>query len=50
MFKIAMVYFKINKLSAATEFISKASLLNPTSQTAYFWKGVIFYYYIHSKK
>jgi hypothetical protein len=50
MFKISIVYFQLNKLSAATEFITKAAQLCSSNQTAIFWKGVILYYYIHSKK
>lgn len=50
LYKLAKCYFHLNKLSQAAEFISNSVKINGNNQKALFWKGIIFYYYIHSKK
>lgn len=50
LYKLAKCYFFLDKLSQAAEFINSSVKLNPSSQKGQFWKGVIFFYYIHSKK
>jgi len=50
LYKLAKCYFFLDKLSQASEFINLSVKLNPSSQNAQFWKGVIFFFYIHSKK
>lgn len=55
--KLAKTYFCLNQLQKATEAISKTVQEEQTvseekvaSQEAYFWKGLIYYYFLHTKR
>lgn len=36
-------------MSSATAMINKATNIDPTDQAGMLWKGIIYYYYVHSK-
>lgn len=47
---MALSYFHLNKLAKAVDMITSAVKLNANSAKAVFWKGLIYFYYIYSKR
>ena len=49
-FKLALCYLQMNRLTQSVELIASACKHQPTNQVFLFWKGVIYFYYIWSKR